>query len=165
MEGSSKGQSCEGEEIVMKGGPIFDKLKRFFIDLGESEISKNILNRFDSTIQFRLVDRVKNQPPNWYGHGEGEWYYVEFQEGKPQFGEGDVQADRDWRKTVLVEVETDVLQSILAGKQKAVDAFLDDRLGIGGGNWPMVLLLLRLGQIQNRYGDYLSSNYVKAILK
>jgi hypothetical protein len=145
--------------------PIFEQIENFFKDLIRSKISKNILSRFDSTIQFRIVDQVKDQPPEWYGKGEGDWCHLEFKESQLHFGTGNILDARDWRKTTLIEVERDTIKSILEGKERAVEAFLDDRLAIGGGQWPDVLILLRLGQVHERYGDYLSSNHVKAIFK
>lgn len=142
-----------------------NQLEKFFERMSLSKLSKNMLDRFDSTIQFRIVDRVKDQPIQWYGSGEGDWCYIDFQMGKPCLGQGNVQSERDWRKTTLIEVEKETLGAILEGKTRAVEALLDDRLTIGGGNWPSVLVLLRLGQIQERYGDYLSSNYVKAVFR
>lgn len=147
------------------GDQILKQMEDFFKKIVHSRLSKNILSRFDSTIQFRIVEKVKDQPPEWYGSGEGEWCYVDFEKGQPHFGQGSVLSERDWKKTTLVEVERKSLEAIFEGKEKAVEALLDDRLTIGGGNWPMVLVLLRLGQIHERYGDYLSSNYVKAIFR
>jgi hypothetical protein len=144
---------------------ISKRLEDFFRKIVQSRLSKNMLSRFDSTIQFRIVEKVKDQPSEWYGSGEGEWCYIDFEKGLPHFGHGNVQSKRDWKKTTLVEVEKKTLEAILEGKERAVEALLDDRLTIGGGNWPMFLVLLRLGQVHERYGDYLSSNYVKAIFR
>lgn len=129
------------------GNQMFTRMENFFRNLSESKLSKNILSRFDFTIQFRIVDKVKDQPCEWYGSGEGEWCYIDFQKGQPHFGQGNVQSERDWVHTTLVEVEKKALDAILERKERAVEALLDDRLTIGGGNWPVVLLLFRLGQI------------------
>jgi len=149
---------------------IYDSVRVFFDDLGRSEC-RGALRLFNATLQFRTVDVLPDDPPTrWFFDSSGDWFHVDLEEGKPTFGRGDVRDQRDWKYCVLVQADKKTLKDVLSGKKRPLEAVLEKKLYVGNqwvagapGGW--VICLLRLGQIKDRYFDYLHTSRVKSFMK
>jgi hypothetical protein len=149
---------------------IYNSVRVFFDDLARSEC-RGALRLFDATLQFRAVDVLPEDPPTqWFFESSGDWFYVDLKDGRPTFGKGDVRDQRDWKHCVLIQVGKEALEEVLSGKERPIEAVLKKKLFVGNqwvagapGGW--VICLLRLGQVKDRYWDYLHTSRVKAFMK
>ncbi len=148
------------------------ELKAFFEAIAASKDYPEAFRNVHCTVQFRIADRVKDQPLDWHdGTSDGDWYYVQIDDGQVTSGTGNVRPQRDWHYCPLVEIERDCLKAVLAGTVKPLDLVFDGRLHIT--NWGpgygisarWLMPILRLGQVIRLNQTWLSSGYHKAFLR
>ncbi len=151
-------------------GKMFGEIKNFFNGIKASESVKDALKLYNATIQFRIVEKFPaGIPSDFFFKTDGEWYYIDVNDGELSFGEGDVRKKRDWKSCILVQVEREVLESIFEGKLGPKDAVYSDRMHVGNAlngaaNAWWVTTLLRLGQVRDNYQNYMHSGRKKSYM-